>query len=154
MNDALHRIARQCWQIIVASIIFTACVLAALAAKSVVADDAAKSDAAAIVMLKNAAVTESSGLAFSHLNSDRLWTHNDSGDTARLFAFDRNGNTTGGCELVGVDAIDFEDMASFVQDSVARLVVADFGDNRSVRPKVSLYFFDEPSPEQQTPVTQ
>jgi len=119
-----------------------------------VSDNASKAGAAPVVLLENAAVTESSGLAFSNLSNDRLWTHNDSGDTARLFAFDRGGKTTGGCELVGVDAVDFEDMASFVQDSLPRLVVADVGDNRSVRPFVSLYFFDEPSPDQQTSVTQ
>lgn len=117
-------------------------------------DNASKAGVAPVVLLENAAVTESSGLAFSNLNDDRLWTHNDSGDTARLFAFDRSGKTTGGCELVGVDAIDFEDMASFVQDSLPRIVVADVGDNRSVRPFVSLYFLDEPSPDQQTAVTQ
>jgi len=116
--------------------------------------DAAKADAAPIVLLENDAVTESSGLAFSNLNNDRLWTHNDSGDTARLFALNRKGQSTGGCELVGVDAVDLEDMASFVQDSIARVVVADVGDNRSVRPFVSLYFFDEPPPDQQTRVTQ
>lgn len=112
-----------------------------------------KPGGSAAVMLDHPAVTESSGLAFSNLNRDRLWTHNDSGDTARLFAFDRSGKSTGGCRLVGVDAIDFEDMAAFQQDSVARLVVADVGDNGSVRPLVSLYFFDEPDPDQQTDIT-
>jgi hypothetical protein len=148
MKDAFYRIAAACF-------IFVLIMFAAGATNRVVADDAAKpetSGAAAIVMLENAAVTESSGLAFSNLSDNRLWTHNDSGDTGRLFAFDRNGKSTGGCELVGVDAIDFEDMASFTQDSVARMVVADFGDNGSARAMVSLYFFDEPSPDQQTSV--
>lgn len=151
MKDALYRIAAECFIIVLM-------MFAAGVTNRAVADDAAKpettrSGSATIVMLENAALTESSGLAFSNLSDDRLWTHNDSGDTARLFAFDRNGQSTGGCELVGVDAIDFEDMASFTQDSVARMVVADFGDNGSARPLVSLYFFDEPSPDQQSPVT-
>jgi hypothetical protein len=134
--------------------------LASLISVHAIADDAVnggtdpkESNAAQLILLDNDAVSESSGLAFSNLSNDRLWTHNDSGDKARLFALDRNGKSTGGCELIGVEAIDFEDMASFVQDSVARMVVADVGDNRSMRPFVSLYFFDEPSPDQQTRVT-
>jgi hypothetical protein len=124
-----------------------------LAASALVVSVATGEEPIVVVMLDHPAVTESSGLAFSNVNGDRLWTHNDSGDTARLFAFDRAGKSTGGCRLVGVEAIDFEDMAAFQQDSVARLVVADVGDNGSVRPLVSLYFFDEPDPDQQTEIT-
>jgi hypothetical protein len=140
-------------QFVVALAIFAAGLTSTVASDDGRKPEATRSGSATIVTLENVAVTESSGLAFSNLSGDRLWTHNDSGDTARLFAFDRNGKSTGGCELVGVAAIDFEDMASFVQDSVPRIVVADFGDNGSSRPLVTLYFFDEPSPDQQTSVT-
>jgi hypothetical protein len=44
-------------------------------------------------------------------------------------------------------------MASFVQDGVPRLVVADVGDNRAVRESVTLYFFDEPDPQTRTRIT-
>jgi len=151
MNESSLRMTAGCLGCLVTVVALAAC---ADDGGDAVGDNASQAGAAPVVLLENAAVTESSGLAFSNLSDDRLWTHNDSGDTARLFAFDRSGKTTGGCELVGVDAIDFEDMASFVQDSLPRLVVADVGDNRSVRPFVSLYFFDEPSPDQQTSVTQ
>lgn len=157
MKEAMRPIAYGCCLIFVALMFFGAYESSSVAADDLAGgavEEAPKPDAAQVVLLENVAVTESSGLAFSNLSSDRLWTHNDSGDTARLFAFDPKGKATGGCELVGVDAVDFEDMASFVQDSVARIVVADFGDNRSVRPFISLYFFDEPSPDQQTSVTQ
>jgi len=158
MKEASNRVA---WKYRNAGFRTLAAALAIFAsglANTVVGDDGKKpeptrSDSATIVTLENAAVTESSGLAFSNHSDDRLWTHNDSGDTARLFAFDRNGKSTGGCELAGVAAIDFEDMAAFIQDSVASIVVADFGDNGSSRPVISLYFFDEPSPDQQTSVT-
>lgn len=103
-----------------------------------------------VIYLSDPQIDESSGLAQSNRSPRHLWTHNDSGDSARLFAFDHNGRVTGGCSLAAVKAIDFEDMASFVQDGVARLVVADVGDNDSVRPFVSLYFFDEPDPNRQT----
>lgn len=55
------------------------------------------------------AIIESSGLAFSFRDPNCVWTHNDSGDTARLFCLDStNGQPTGSCELVGVRAIDWE----------------------------------------------
>jgi hypothetical protein len=91
-------------------------------------------------------VNESSGLAKSNRQPGLFWTHNDSGDSARLFAFDDQGRASGGCKLAGVDAIDMEDMASFVQDGVPRLVFADVGDNQSRRQRIHLYFFDEPDP--------
>lgn len=91
-------------------------------------------------------VNESSGLAKSNRQPGLFWTHNDSGDSARLFAFDDQGRARGGCTLADVDAIDAEDMASFVQDGVPRLVFADVGDNLSRRQRIRLYFFDEPDP--------
>jgi len=103
--------------------------------------------------LSEPAVSESSGLAESNQIPGLFWTHNDSGDSARLFSFSSDGKATGGCELVGVRAIDFEDAASFIQDGIPRLVVADVGDNRSERRFVSLYFFDEPDPKQKTKIT-
>lgn len=158
MNDALQRLRYECCFVFISlAFLGTSAASIAIADDTTgpggIADEAAGLGAASIAWLENVDVTESSGLAFSNLANDRLWTHNDSGDTARLFAFDRNGKTTGGCELKGVDAVDFEDMASFTQDSVARIVVADVGDNRSARSFVSLYFFDEPPPDQQTSVT-
>ncbi|HBJ35221.1 MAG TPA: hypothetical protein DDZ51_10795 [Planctomycetaceae bacterium] len=152
MKDASHPVAWGNGLILVALVIFAEHLSSVVFADEVPKSGSGKFDSASVATLENASVTESSGLAFSNLSSDLLWTHNDSGDSARLFAFDRNGKTTGGCELAAVDATDFEDMASFVQDSVARLVVADVGDNGSVRPFVSLYFFDEPPPDQQTTV--
>ncbi|TVP97949.1 MAG: hypothetical protein EA381_13775 [Planctomycetaceae bacterium] len=103
--------------------------------------------------LSDPEIDESSGLAKSHRRPGFFWTHNDSGDSARLFAFDRRGVASGGCELVGVRAVDFEDMASFVQDGVPRLVVADIGDNLARRESVTLYFFDEPDPQTRTRIS-
>lgn len=95
-------------------------------------------------------INESSGLAKSNRQPGLFWTHNDSGDSARLFAFDDQGRVCGGCALAGVQAIDAEDMASFVQDGVPRLVFADIGDNQSRRQQIRLYFFDEPDPSDQS----
>ncbi|EMI57490.1 hypothetical protein [Rhodopirellula sallentina] len=98
-------------------------------------------------------LNESSGLGFSFRDLNCVWTHNDSGDRARLFCFDRtSGEATGRCELPGVRAIDWEAMASVpvTKDETAKLIIADCGDNDAVRPFISLYRFDEPDPHDNT----
>ncbi len=40
-------------------------------------------------LLEDKAINESSGLARSQHHPDHYWTHNDSGDTPRLFLIDR-----------------------------------------------------------------
>lgn len=97
------------------------------------------------------ALNESSGLAFSYVDKNCVWSHNDSGDRARLFAFNASGKLCGRTSLRGVKADDWEDMASF-DDSGPRLLVADVGDNDSQRKSVSLYIFDEPDPKRRTSV--
>lgn len=101
--------------------------------------------------LDSPSLIESSGLAFSHRNSQCIWSHNDSGDSAQLLAFGVDGKPSGRTVLRGVRASDWEDMASFV-DGGPRLLVADVGDNDAQRSSVSLYVFDEPSPVRNTRV--
>lgn len=104
-----------------------------------------------VIELDDRRVTESSGLAFSHRSAERFWTHNDSGDRARLYAFDRRGNPSGHCHLQDARASDWEDMASFV-DRVPRLLVADCGDNDRNRKRIELFVFDEPDPDRESDV--
>jgi len=125
--------------------------LAYLAASPAVTD--AADPVAGVIYLADERIAESSGLAKSHHQPGAFWTHNDSGDSARLFAFGERGEVLGRCTLVGVKAVDFEDLASFVQDGVPRLLVADVGDNRSRRSVVSLYLFDEPDPQGNSEIT-
>lgn len=125
--------------------------LAQLAAPPAVTD--AAGPPAEVIYLSERAITESSGLAKSNRAAGIFWTHNDSGDTARLFAFDEQGNAVGQCVLPDVVAVDWEDLVSFVQDGVPRLLVADVGDNRRRRSSVSLYLFDEPDPHAASEVT-
>lgn len=101
------------------------------------------------------AINESSGLAFSHRDPACVWTHNDSGDAARLFCLDStNGQRVGTCELVDAAAIDWESMTSVPADdsdsSKTKLIVADSGDNQHARDHITLYQFDEPDPRKQT----
>lgn len=100
-------------------------------------------------------INESSGLAFSNLDPSCVWTHNDSGDRARLFSIDHStGKTVGSCELSSVNAIDFESMTSVAPSekdgSSGQLIVADCGDNLNSRSHITFYEFDEPSPRQET----
>ncbi|NJL14472.1 MAG: hypothetical protein HC913_16665 [Microscillaceae bacterium] len=46
-------------------------------------------------LVANALITEASGLAVSRSNTSLLWTHNDSGDPARLFLLTNTGEDRG-----------------------------------------------------------
>ena len=91
-------------------------------------------------------VVEASGVAVSGQNDDVLWVHNDSGDTARVFALGEDGRRLGTFRLAGAQATDWEDMAigpaaSADQDA---LYLADIGDNDAVRSSVTIYRVLEP----------
>lgn len=91
-------------------------------------------------------LVESSGLAASNVTNGHFWSHNDSGGSAKLFAFDTKGTLTGSVIIDGADAIDWEDMAAFVDEGKPRLLIADVGDNDAKRKSVTLYVIDEPDP--------
>src|SRR5215213_1725953 len=58
-----------------------------------------------------ATLHESSGLAVSHRQAGVLWTHNDSGDGAELFAVDVSGRALGTSRITGAENEDWEDVA-------------------------------------------
>lgn len=91
---------------------------------------------------------EQSGLAASRTVADRLWTHNDSGDGAYVFAVGVDGRALGRVELQGVEATDFEDIAAAAcpDGQGACLWVADIGDNAERRAEVRVHVFPEPTP--------
>lgn len=96
-------------------------------------------------------ITESSGLAVSRRCGEVLWTHNDSGDKPRLFAFNQRGEHLGTSYLIGAEAIDWEDMGAFSYNSQAYLFVADVGDNLRERDEYQIYVAREPkSPKKDT----
>ncbi len=90
-------------------------------------------------------IDEASGLAASTRNPGVLWVHNDSGDTARLFAM-----TTAGVHL-GIwtlpdDARDYEAM-TYGEDATLgqeAIYVGDVGDNAEERESVTIYVVPEP----------
>jgi hypothetical protein len=90
-------------------------------------------------------INESSGLAVSTRDPTRLWTHNDSGDTARIFALgppvDGKCPTVGVINMRGVDAFDAEDLAPGPNST---LWLADIGDNIGQRQRIVLDRVIEP----------
>jgi hypothetical protein len=91
-------------------------------------------------------VVESSGLAASRRHPGVLWTHNDSGDAARLFAIGRDGRVLATLRLAGVRARDWEALAVGRDDrGRPALFVGDVGDNLDVWPSVTVYRVAEPA---------
>ena len=83
---------------------------------------------------------EVSGIAVVRSKPDLFWMHNDSGDTARLFAVNRSGRISLTVNLKGATAFDWEDC-----DAQGKWVYAgDIGDNFSIRQDVQIYRFREP----------
>ena len=83
-------------------------------------------------VLANPRIRESSGLACSRRTPGVFWTHNDSGDRPRLYAFDTTGADLGTYELKGASALDWEDLASFTRKGRGYLLVGDIGDNEAM----------------------
>ena len=95
--------------------------------------------------LANQELKESSGVACSRLNPEVFWSHNDSGDRPRLFAFNRKGEDLGVFTVNGATARDWEDMASFQRGAQSFLVVGDVGDNKAERREYTVYVVAEPA---------
>lgn len=86
-------------------------------------------------------VTESSGLALSRAHRHTVWTVNDSGDSARVFAIDtRTGETVGVHEFGGP----VRDVEALSIGPDGRMLVADIGDNLADQRFVRVFWFQEP----------
>lgn len=102
--------------------------------------------AAQIATLENQSINESSGIAASRLSSRIYWTHNDSGDKAFLYAFDKQGKHLGVYKVAGAEAQDWEDMAAWKdpKSGKAYLFIGDIGNNSKKRPFITVYRVQEP----------
>ncbi|MEM9391695.1 MAG: hypothetical protein AAGA02_14550 [Bacteroidota bacterium] len=96
--------------------------------------------------LANDEINEASGLEVSHVNPGLLWTHNDSGDTSRLFLIQENGENIGEFYLKGVRNRDWEDIA--VGPGPVKnenyIYIGETGDNRTIYEDKYIYRFAEP----------
>jgi len=89
-------------------------------------------------------INEASGLVASSANPGFLWTHNDSGDAARIFLIDDSAQLKATYYLQGVDARDWEDIGTMERFGRNYLLVGDIGDNGGRRPYVSVHMLEEP----------
>lgn len=98
--------------------------------------------------LTEPALTETSGLAWSRAHRGVRWAHNDSGDTARVFALAADGAALGVVTVTGASAYDWEDMALGAgPGDVDSLFLADTGDRGTGgRTEVTIYRVPEPVP--------
>ena len=82
---------------------------------------------------------ESSGVEVNNINS--IWTHNDSGDEARIFNIDTSGNLLRTLYLAIDTAIDCEDIT---QDFQGNYYLGDFGNNLNNRTDLRIYKIPNP----------
>ncbi|HMG14595.1 MAG TPA: hypothetical protein VK590_04060 [Saprospiraceae bacterium] len=73
-------------------------------------------------------LSESSGLFIQ--SADTLWSHNDSGNNAKLYAFDTMGNELMTRSMGGVSDKDWEEIT---KDNKGHIYIGDFGNNNNDR---------------------
>ncbi|NLT66658.1 MAG: hypothetical protein GXX84_08655 [Acidobacteria bacterium] len=97
-----------------------------------------------VARLQDENIDESSGIAASIRYEGAFWTHNDSGDSARIFLVGKDGETLATVNLKGASNRDWEDIASFKIGNEGYVLVADVGDNDKSRDDCVLYIIREP----------
>ncbi|MFQ5604006.1 MAG: T9SS type A sorting domain-containing protein [bacterium] len=92
------------------------------------------------------AIDEASGLVASRKNPEVLWTHNDSGGEARVFAMNDRGKHLGVYLLAGAAARDWEDIAIGPGPVAGQdyLYLGDIGDNNAQHELKVVYRVPEP----------
>jgi hypothetical protein len=89
---------------------------------------------------------ETSGLAVSRAHPGILWSHNDSGGDAVLFATDTAGADRGRFTLLGVENRDWEDLALGPCPQGTCVFIAETGDNPENNRSAAIYRIAEPDP--------
>jgi hypothetical protein len=89
-------------------------------------------------------IQESSGLSASECQ-DVLWTHNDSGNDALIYAMSTRGEHLGTWRVEGAQNVDWESVATQKdRDGRCSLLLADIGDNDEIRGELEIYRIPEP----------
>lgn len=96
--------------------------------------------------IKSADITESSGIAASKCQDNVLWTHNDSGDDAFVFAMNSAGENLGKWKVPNAQNVDWEDIATYKDKSGKCFIyIGEIGDNKAKRPEHSIFRIAEPA---------
>ncbi len=96
-------------------------------------------------MVDISGLTEASGVAASRNNPGVLWTENDSGNPAVVYAVDSQGRNLGTYALPGNTDNEDIGMGPGPVTNVSYLYVADIGDNNSDRANIAIYQTPEPA---------
>jgi hypothetical protein len=88
---------------------------------------------------------EASGVAASRNNPGVLWTENDSGNAAVVYAIDSQGRNLGTYALPGNTDNEDIGIGPGPVTNVSYLYVTDIGDNNSVRASIAIYQTPEPA---------
>ena len=92
--------------------------------------------------VKHEDINEASGLIATE---NWIWIHNDSGDSAKLYAIDRKGNPRATSTIEGAFARDWEDMTDFSENGKDYFLIGDIGDNKERSPEVTFYVIERPT---------
>ena len=90
-------------------------------------------------------ITESSGLASSLCQPGVLWTHNDSGDDAFIYAINAKGSHLGTWRVKDARNGDWEDIASYKEGATCYLYIGDIGNNKKDKSDHTVYRVKEPT---------
>ena len=91
-------------------------------------------------------IKESSGLAASKCQPGVLWTHNDSGDDAFIYAIDAKGKNLGTWRVTGAKNRDWEDVAEYKDASgQCYLYIGETGNNDLDEQRAVVYRVKEPT---------
>jgi hypothetical protein len=91
-------------------------------------------------------IREASGIVASRKNPGVLWVHNDSGDSARIFAINTKSEFLGVCTIDGAGSRDWEDIAigPGPDPNEQYLYIGDIGDNLACYDEITVYRVREP----------
>ena len=90
-------------------------------------------------------LTEASGIAASRNNPGVLWTENDSGNAAVVYAIDSQGRNLGTYALPANTDNEDIGIGPGPVTNVSYLYVTDIGDNKSTRANIAIYQVPEPA---------
>jgi hypothetical protein len=94
--------------------------------------------------LSDGSISEASGIAASRRRADVLWVINDGGNGPLIYAVGLDGSDCGHVSIRNARNQDWEDLAAFVVNRTAFLLIADCGDNENRRKSCVLYIVEEP----------
>jgi hypothetical protein len=97
-------------------------------------------------VIKDETLEEASGLAMSVGNPGYLWTHNDSGDDARLLLIDNKGILKSEIKIANINNRDWEDITigPGPEPGKTYIYIAEIGDNESEFTYKYIYRIEEP----------